>query len=574
MKELEDLIHYTYPNLFELGYGEQGWRIGKDLRKMKKELQPTVIDKMTMDLIELDELFKTMDYTMTGTGARVLYRSLLQPPTSLELIHAKQESLKDIGQDTELRGKLNDYIFPLVEMEDDTIYYLNGDWRFRSYAGPPYSEYRNTGVFFSRMVDGINNLPPVQSPYLQILLNDIERFSNTHTMDMIRGPVFSTFGGLKHRGEVGLFTPRIKFAKQALKPIFLGGMIASTIAFGPAFMAQEEYLMAPIAMWMFTAFAGMLFAASYDKHYFFEPLRDMYVADEDLRRGIEAVGKIDELLSFHKYSETLDDYATIPVVTDNSPHYFVAEGAKNPVLMSMKNIEKYGTRELPCGGCGECGECEEDNENYNQGLHVKSVKEPFCIPNDLRLDGQKTTVITGPNSGGKTTTAKTIAQLQIQSQVGSYVPAKSVEATIADRIFYQAPMFDSLKNPEGRFGTELARTRNIFFKTTPRSLVILDDSLAGATTHKETVDISYIILDGFHKIGNNTLLITHNTDLARKLYEEERGKYLQVGFRDGAATYRILSGISDDSHSEAVAKAINFDYQTIKDHLKKEKYVE
>jgi DNA mismatch repair ATPase MutS len=300
-----------------------------------------------------------------------------------------------------------------------------------------------------------------------------------------------------------------------------------------------------------------------------KPLRDIYRVDGDIRTGIEAVGKIDELLSFYDYSKTLGEHVTMPLVTDDSPHYFVAKEAKNPILMSAKNIAKYtSVRRTPCD------ECMEDDVSFEETLQVTSLKEPFCIPNDIDLKGQAITILTGPNSGGKTTYAKTVSQMQLLAQMGCYVPAKEAGLSIADRIFYQAPMFDSLRNPEGRFGTELARTRDIFFRTTPRSLVVLDDSLAGATTHEETIQASYDTLDGFHSIGNNTLLITHNAELAKKLYKEDRGKYIQTEFKDGAPTYMILPGISEDSHSDVVSKKIGFSRDHIQQHLKNQKYLE
>ena len=79
--------------------------------------------------------------------------------------------------------------------------------------------------------------------------------------------------------------------------------------------------------------------------------------------------------------------------------------------------------------------------------------------------------VTGPRQSGKTTLCKSIAQNHLLAQAGGYVLAEKATLNIAEMIRYQAPKFDGLQDDEGRFGTELARTRDIFFSTSPQSLV-------------------------------------------------------------------------------------------------------
>ena len=136
---------------------------------------------------------------------------------------------------------------------------------------------------------------------------------------------------------------------------------------------------------------------------------------------------------------------TCPLVTDDDHHSFEATGLKNPILAKEK---------------------------------------PECVPNDVQMNGTRLSFISGPNSGGKTTICKSIVQNQLLAQIGSYVVAEKATINIADMISYQAPKFDGLQDDEGRFGTELSRTRDIFYATSPRSLVILDE-LAEGTTYEE-----------------------------------------------------------------------------------------
>ena len=224
----------------------------------------------------------------------------------------------------------------------------------------------------------------------------------------------------------------------------------------------------------------------------------------------------------------------LPTVTRASRHYFMAKNVRNPILAK--------------GG-------------------------PDYVPNDVNIDGQKSTIITGANSGGKTTYCKTIAQMQLLAQIGCCVPAEEAELSIADRILYQAPVFDSIGDAEGRFGTELKRTRDIFFKATPRGLVILDE-LAEATTYEEKMEISYAILNGFNKIGSTTILVTHNHELARRFFQEGRSQNLQVEFKNKKPTYRLVPGISKVSHAELIAEKVGFSSRDIDAYLKRKGYVQ
>jgi hypothetical protein len=543
MAKLEDLIHNSYggAQLFDVCFKEDCFGRHDVLQSgMNEKLPVTVVDKATSELLEVPALFETVDFTNTTLGKYTLWRSLLQPLADIELLQSKQDSLKELENDETMRVSVNDYMLSLKDKEYEML-----DFFFRGrYFGTQYGEYDQTKRYFERMVKNTKTIPEPQTPYLKTLINDIDSIDGTHTFELIKGPVYLTWKGLKPGSEVGLFTPKIKFTTWRVKPTFVATSMISTLLGTAAMVSAVEgsYLadigFGAMILSMFSWFATAFYPSYFDQHTFIDPLKNLYKFDPDTRRGLEAAGKIDELLSMSEYGRRIGDYSTMPNLSDANPHHFKSGGMVNPVLWNPK---------------------EDDSR--------------FCVPNDVELDGQRLTVLTGPNSGGKTTYAKSVAQTQILAQIGSYVPAREAEMAIADRIFYQAPMFNSLTDSEGRFGTELARTRDIFFRTTPRSLVILDDALAGATTHLESVQTSYDILDGFYHIGNNTLLITHNTDLAASLEEERRGKYLQAEFKSGSPTYRLIPGVSTDSHSKEVAINVGFSREHIADYLRREGYM-
>jgi DNA mismatch repair ATPase MutS len=233
------------------------------------------------------------------------------------------------------------------------------------------------------------------------------------------------------------------------------------------------------------------------------------------------------LLAFHHYSRGFGGAMVLPSVTDSARHSLRLIQVRNPILARAN---------------------------------------PRYVANDIALEGARLLFITGPNSGGKTAFCKTLAQVQLLAQIGCYVPAEAAELAVADRIFYQTPETGSLVDAEGRFGTELGRTKEIFLNTSPRSLVILDE-MAEGTTFEEKLEISLAILNGFHRIGGTTVLITHNHALVERFRKRRIGICRQAEFLGEAPTYRLVEGISTISHADRVARKLGFAREDIEAHL-------
>ena len=531
MSRLEKLVHNSYEELFSI---DSEGEVYDDPSKVTGRLSPGIIDEATLFTIDIPALFNSINHTRTKTGAATLFRSILKPLDSLELILEKQNSMRELEKDGELRGALTSYLDSLAKKEPYVHRYL---FECSYVQGEPhnlrfidqYKLYHESMEFFRNMVDGVKGLPRLESPYIRILVEDIQSIDDKRVFQLMKGPVYKTFRGLKTGKEVQLFTPRIKFTLRSSKPTLWVPFVALFLLM-PFESTQFKAALAAIA------YSPLIYSLPevFDRKYFVDPLMVIYKTDPDIVRGIEALGMIDELLSFYDYSRAMGEHMVLPTVTDVGKHYFVAKNVRNPVL---------------------------------------AKGNPDYIRNAVDVDGERIAIITGANSGGKTTYCKTIAQMQLLAQVGCYVPAEEAELSVADRIMYQAPMFDSIVDAEGRFGTELMKTRDIFLKATPRSLVVLDE-LAEATTYEEKMEISYAILDGFHRIGSTTILVTHNHELARRLHREGRSQNLQVEFKNKQPTYSILPGISKKSHAELIAEKIGFSRKDIDAYLKRKGYVQ
>lgn len=524
--ELEKLVHGSYEDLFLIDAEGTAY---DDPSYIATLLSPRIVDENTLQAIEIKDLFNAVNYARTRTGAATLFRSLVRPLDSLELIREKQNSLRELEKNEGKMEAVKSYLISLAQRERYLHRYLlqcsycqSEPYKLRFVD--QYKLYHESMEFLKNMIEGAKDLPRFDSPYTEILVNDVRNIEAKRVFELIEGPVYKTHGGLRTRKEVKIFTPRVKFTLRSLKPT----LVIPYVAFLASALISPLQILGALGAILYTPFMYG-FPEKFDGRYFIAPLKDVYKEDSDIRRGIQALGMIDELFSLHEYSKAMGGDMILPHVSSSGRHYFVASKVRNPIL---------------------------------------AKGNPEYVPNDVNLKEHELTIITGANSGGKTTFCKTVAQVQLLSQIGCYVPAEEAELSIADRILYQAPAFGSILDAEGRFGVELKRTKDIFFKATSTSLVILDE-LAEATTHEEKMEISYAILNGFSKIGSTTILVTHNHELASRLYQEGRSQNLQVEFKNKKPTFRLVPGIATKSHAELIAEKVGFSAKDIDSYLKR-----
>lgn len=115
---------------------------------------------------------------------------------------------------------------------------------------------------------------------------------------------------------------------------------------------------------------------------------------------------------------------------------------------------------------------------------MEAVLRTNFVPNDVRLDEaqQRFILLTGPNMGGKSTFLRQAALLVIMAQIGSFVPAKSAQLGIVDRIFTRIGAGDDLASGQSTFYLEMAETAAILRRSTQRSLLLIDEVGRGTGT--------------------------------------------------------------------------------------------
>jgi DNA mismatch repair protein MSH3 len=91
---------------------------------------------------------------------------------------------------------------------------------------------------------------------------------------------------------------------------------------------------------------------------------------------------------------------------------------------------------------------------------------------DLRHDGIRALVITGPNMGGKSCFIRQVALLALMSQMGSYVPAASAELTVLDGVYTRMGASDNLAMGSSTFLEEMSECSSILNEATSNSLVV------------------------------------------------------------------------------------------------------
>ncbi len=183
------------------------------------------------------------------------------------------------------------------------------------------------------------------------------------------------------------------------------------------------------------------------------------------------------------------------------------------------------------------------------------------IPNDLILtEDSQVHIITGPNMAGKSCYLRQVGLIVLMAQAGSFVPARSAEIGIVDRIFTRVGASDNLAGGESTFLVEMNETANILNNATGRSLILLDEIGRGTSTF-DGLAIAWAIVEYLHNhpvTRPKTLFATHYHELneLENLFTRIRNYNMQVRhYRDKIIFVRkIVEGGCDRSFGIDVAK--------------------
>lgn len=203
--------------------------------------------------------------------------------------------------------------------------------------------------------------------------------------------------------------------------------------------------------------------------------------------------------------------------------------------------------------------------DIKEGRHPvveQMIENDLFIANDTYLDnaGHCIAVITGPNMAGKSTYMRQSALIVLMAQIGCFVPAKSANIGIVDRIFTRVGASDDLASGQSTFMVEMNEVANILRNATSNSLLILDEIGRGTSTF-DGLSIAWAVIEHISNrrlLGAKTLFATHYhelTELEGKINNvnnyciavKERGD-------DIVFLRKIVKGGADKSYGIQVAK--------------------
>ena len=157
------------------------------------------------------------------------------------------------------------------------------------------------------------------------------------------------------------------------------------------------------------------------------------------------------------------------------------------------------------------------------------------VPNDLFLDRetQQIIMITGPNMSGKSAILRQTALIVLLAQIGSFVPAKSAQIGVVDKLFTRVGASDNISIGESTFMVEMNETASILNNLSERSLILLDEIGRGTSTY-DGISIAWAICEYLHEHSTKakTLFATHYHELNEMCETFSRIKNYNVAVKE------------------------------------------
>jgi DNA mismatch repair protein MutS2 len=197
---------------------------------------------------------------------------------------------------------------------------------------------------------------------------------------------------------------------------------------------------------------------------------------------------------------------------------------------------------------------------FSDRLHLENARHPLLVdvlrkskrrvvPFTLTLDREcRTLLISGPNTGGKTVTLKTVGVIALMAQAGLPVPCSEAELPVFEQVLADIGDNQSIEQSLSTFSAHVSRLREMALDATPDSLVLLDE-IGSATDPEEGGALGVALVDHFRAAGAFTLASTHLTAL--KIYGANTKTVLNasMGFDEQTLepTYQLQVGLPGKS---------------------------
>ncbi len=491
-------------------------------------------------------LLWVLDKTKTAMGARLLYNMLLSPLKSVDQIVYRQQGVAELFNASVARMTIADTLREVKDVERLSGKISNGNFLPRdcvalaaSLNALPTLKFQLIG-FNSQIVkdvyDGLLDLsdlaellsaaiapePPalmkdggyIRAGYCQELdeLRALTRDSHQIILDMEASERERTGIKTLKIGYNRVFGYYIEISNSLKDKAPAEYIRKQTLTTGERYITEELKVLEEKIL------TGKERALRLEAKLYDELLRTLFNRIDELKRVSSSIALLDCLVSFATVAK--ERKYVCPVMKESGSQMSIVDG-RHPV--------------------------------------VEAVSKERFVPNDTLLDNQENrcAIITGPNMAGKSTYMRQVALIAIMAHIGCFVPAKSAEIPVIDRIFTRVGASDNLIFDQSTFMVEMTEVATILLNATCNSLLILDEVGRGTSTF-DGLSIAWAVIEFLaEKVRAKTLFATHYHELTQLENSMDGIKNYKITVRElnGAVVFlrKIAKGGANRSFGIEVA---------------------
>lgn len=518
-----------------------------------------VLDTSTRRNLELTETLRekqkrgtllwVLDKTKTAMGARTLRKYIEQPLIERQLIIDRQDAIEELNSDYISREELREYLGPIYDLERliGRVSYKSANPRDliafkQSLRMIPAIKYllkdKKTALLgkLQEEMDELNDItelieasiiddPPITIRDGGIIKEGFHEEADRLKAAKVEGKRWLAELELREKEKTGIKNMRVKFnkvfgyyfevTKSFLSQVPDYFIRKQTLTNAERFTTQELKELEDVIL----GAEDKLFVLEYD---LFCDVRDK-IASEVVRiqRTAKAIADLDVLTSLAYVAERFQ-YVRPQI---NEKGIIDIKEGRHPVVEQM-------------------------------------LKDDLFVPNDTYLDNKKKrlSIITGPNMAGKSTYMRQVALISLMAQMGSFVPAKSADIGICDRIFTRVGASDDLASGQSTFMVEMTEVANIVRNATRNSLLILDEIGRGTSTF-DGLSIAWAVVEHIANpelLGAKALFATHYHELTELEGSLDGVNNYCIAVKESGDDIiflrKIIAGGADKSYGIQVAK--------------------